>query len=202
MDFLKKYRVALSFLLLLVAIVLYVRYQLDSTKRNGIYTVAKIMKWEPAESGSDLYIDIYLSGKIYHSSLGDGCRSPECLGRFFFVKVLNSHPTHYPILLDNMPVPDCILKKFPDFPGWEEIPKCNDNWRFLAVTAHNIWLAASLHCIGLALNKNIFVVRLGRRLKEIRRPAASLERCMPLYEQTFIFSFIYVDKFLFIWANK
>ena len=126
MDFLKKYSEALGLLLIVALIYFYVTHQTGKTKRDGIYTIAKIIKWEPAESGSDLYIDIYLEDKIYHTSLGYGCQSSECIGRFFFIKVLRSKPTQYPILLDSLPVPDCIVTSFPDFPGWKKIPKCKN----------------------------------------------------------------------------
>jgi hypothetical protein len=46
-------------------------------------------------------------------------------------------------------------------------------------TAYNTWLAASLHRVGLAAFYKLYLLwRLGRKVKENWRPAASPERCV------------------------
>ena len=95
------------------------------TDKHGIITVAKVTGFEGAESGSDLYLEIYLEGKKYKTSVGQGCQH-DCIGRFFFVKVLRDNPTHYIIFYGYKPVPDCIMSNVIYFKGWKEIPDCNN----------------------------------------------------------------------------
>lgn len=95
------------------------------TKEQGVIIVAKVLRLEGAESGSDLYIEIYLKGKTYYTSVDQECQS-DCIGNYFFIRVMTCNPVDYPILYGHQQVPDCKLKNVKEFDGWKNIPDCNN----------------------------------------------------------------------------
>lgn len=94
-----------------------------ATEARGVITVAKVTDYQGAESGSDLFIDIYFHDKIYKTRLGYGCGS-NCIGKFFFIKIKMETPASYPIFYGDKPVPDCIIQNVKYFKGWSDFPTC------------------------------------------------------------------------------
>ena len=121
MAFIKKHETACITILVCICLFLFVRSQINQTKNDGIYTVAKVIKYEAAESGSDFHIDIYLDGKTYSTTVDQRCQS-SCVGNYFFVKVRRDDPTVYPIFYGTKQVPDCIIQNVKSFKGWRSIP--------------------------------------------------------------------------------
>jgi hypothetical protein len=113
------------FLAILVLIWLFVKNQMETTEAVGVITVAKVTNYEGAESGSDLFIDIYYHDKIYKTRLGFGCGS-NCVGNFFFIKIKTTEPTSYPIFYGDKAVPDCIIQNVKYYKGWQEFPTCTN----------------------------------------------------------------------------
>lgn len=107
-------------------VLLYIYYNIYSNnqfEKYGVYTIAKITKWESAEQGSDLYYDVIFNGKTY-SCHSDGGYVNK-IGKFYYIKVLSFDPTRSQGPLD-VEVPDCVLKKGVPEGGWRKIPKCED----------------------------------------------------------------------------
>ena len=100
---------------------LFRKYQLDS---HGVITIAKVVRYENAESGDNLWVKVYYNGQIYETMSGSSCYS--CIGQFFFVRIVKGDPTGVVILYNDNPVPDCILQKPLPVDGWKEIPTCDD----------------------------------------------------------------------------
>jgi hypothetical protein len=106
---------------LIVAYLSYYFYGKKLMKKNGVYTIAKVISWKSAEQGSDLYFEIYYNGKVYKSKDGGGY--PYTIGKFYYIKVLSDNPSQFEDLYGE--VPKCILKRPLPKKGWKEIPKCN-----------------------------------------------------------------------------
>lgn len=122
-SFVKNHSEAIGAMVILIGISFFVRFKVSQTNKYGIITVAKATRYEGAESGSDLYIDIYLEGKIYKTSVDQGCQY-NCVGNYFFVKVLKNDPSGYVTFYGDKQVPDCIIKNVTYFKGWQDIPTC------------------------------------------------------------------------------
>jgi hypothetical protein len=111
-------------IIVVLFLVFYSINRTNHTDKHGLITVAKVMKYEPAESGSSLEINIYLKDKVISTSVSTGCYF--CVGKFFFIKVLKDDPKSYPLLILDKPVPDCIIEKVQYFKGWDSIPSCDN----------------------------------------------------------------------------
>jgi hypothetical protein len=98
------------------------RKEVDSM---GIITIAKVNRWESAESGSSLYISIYFEDKKYTTILNKSCES-YCIGNYYFIKINKDSPTDYPIFYEDEKVPDCITHNIKYFTGWKQIPTCDN----------------------------------------------------------------------------
>lgn len=90
-------------------------------KKNGVYTVAKVLRQEGASSGANLYLTVFFQNKRINAVADDVCR--YCVGKFFFVKVRKDKPNKVVFYYDK-PVPDCIMEAPLPPEGWKEIPKC------------------------------------------------------------------------------
>lgn len=106
-----------------IVIILFVRHKYNQVDEQGIITVAKVLRYEGAVSGSDLYIQIFLKDTSYITSINHECGF-DCIGNYFFIKVSKDNPTKYPIFYSDRKVPECILKKITFFKGWKKIPTC------------------------------------------------------------------------------
>lgn len=126
-EFVQKYATALGFFVVLVCVYLYVSNKISNVDKNGVVTVAKVLKWEPAEQGSDLYIEIYLEDAKVVADIDQDCPA-DCVGNYFFVKVNRRKLDDYPIFYGDKPVPKCILDSVKVFHGWNSVPDC-DNFR-------------------------------------------------------------------------
>lgn len=116
---------SIFFIFILVGIFFFVRNKVNKTKKEGIITVAKVIRFEGAESGSNLYVDIFFKDKIYSTSLGDGCRA-DCVSKYFFIKISEDSPTDYAVLYGDKPVPSCIIENVKHFNGWKDFPDCSN----------------------------------------------------------------------------
>lgn len=87
----------LIFTLIAVAcLVIYAIKKSDHTEKHGIITVAKVLRYEAAESGGSLVLDVYLRNKVIEISAGTSCYF--CVGGYYFVKVLEDDPGSFPVL--------------------------------------------------------------------------------------------------------
>lgn len=84
-DFLDRYARELGACVIIIGIFLFVGYKMNHTRRYGLITVARVVRYEGAVSGSDLYIDIYVRNTVYRTSVGQDCQY-DCIGNFFFTK--------------------------------------------------------------------------------------------------------------------
>ncbi|MES2776021.1 MAG: hypothetical protein V4722_17725 [Bacteroidota bacterium] len=107
---------------LLFCLILFLMYKYNKVEKSGWVTVAKVIKNQGLDSGGDLYLDIQFRGKVYGAIVNYMC--VDCIGKFFFVKINGYDPTKYPIFYPDSPVPDCILKQYSIFNGWDSIPVC------------------------------------------------------------------------------
>ena len=90
---------------------------------KGVITVAKVLRYESGEYGSDLSLEVYVGDKKFTTTVDQDC--DECVGRYYFVKILKEDPLRYPLIYTDDPVPDCILSKVKYFDGWKDIPECD-----------------------------------------------------------------------------
>lgn len=122
-DYIRNHAELIFVLIVVAGIFLFVHFKQRNVKNEGVITVAKVTNYEGAESGSDLFIEIYLDNKIYSTRIGYGC-GINCIGKFFFVKVNKNNPKDYPIFYGDKQVPDCILRSVKVYEGWEDFPQC------------------------------------------------------------------------------
>lgn len=109
-------------LVIIIPLVSYGLYQCSELKKKGRITIAKAIRYEGKAHGSSLYIEIYFNGKIVHDIVNALC--PECVGKYYYVKVKPDNPSSFAILFENQQVPECILSKPLPLNGWKEIPEC------------------------------------------------------------------------------
>ena len=101
------------------ALVYYGKYTLD---KHGIYTTAKVEKWEAAEQGSSTYCNVYYNNKVYNIILPGNYQAQT--GEFYFIKMLPNAPNANEGLMSK--VPECILKKSLPPKGWNDLPTCDN----------------------------------------------------------------------------
>jgi hypothetical protein len=123
--FLDQYDQVIGVIIIVLLVFLFLYWKTGAVNNEGIITVAKVLRHEGAESGSELYIEIYLDDKKYITSVGQDCQQ-DCIGNYFFVKVMRNDPTDYPILYGHAPVPACIITNVKIFKGWSKIPDCSN----------------------------------------------------------------------------
>jgi hypothetical protein len=119
------YSEIIAIIIAIVVIVFFVRHKISDVNANGVITVAKILRYEGAESGSNLYIEIYLEDRKITTSINKPC-PPSCIGSYYFVKVKANDPVDYPIFYDDKQVPDCIVANVKYFKGWNYFPDCGN----------------------------------------------------------------------------
>lgn len=119
-----KYEQAAGVIILLGLVYVIVISKTKEVKDQGVYTVAKVLSLEGAESGVNLNIEIYLNKNRYSAIVDYWCKD-HCVGNFYYVKVLPGDPAKYPFLMGDKPVPPCILDSVKSFEGWSEIPACS-----------------------------------------------------------------------------
>ncbi|GAB2808317.1 hypothetical protein [Ferruginibacter profundus] len=118
----KKGRYLGMFIVFVFAI--FVAYRSCKLDNEGVITICKVDHYEPAGSGSSLYIKIYYQGKEYNSIANSMCG--ECDGKFFFIRIIKGQPLKEVVFLKDYPVPDCISKKTLPYDGWVKIPSCTE----------------------------------------------------------------------------
>ena len=91
--------------------------------KAGVFTIAKLLKYESDASGSSLYIEIYFDGKKINTVVNSSCFGCDS-SKFYYVKILPGNPKYDVILLEESPVPDCILEKEIPVKGWSKMPTC------------------------------------------------------------------------------
>lgn len=69
-------------ILLVIGLFFFVRIRIANFEKDGVITIAKVIRYECAESGSDLYIKIYLQNKTYVTSVNQECQS-DCIRNYF-----------------------------------------------------------------------------------------------------------------------
>jgi len=124
-SFIKKYEQPIGAIVIFIGIVIFVGYKMTNTKTHGLVTIAKVLRYEPAESGSELFIEIYFMNKKYVTSIGQEFQ-PGSFGRFFFIKIDPKQPENYPIFYADRPVPRCIIDSVKYFRGWLDFPTCEN----------------------------------------------------------------------------
>ena len=120
-----KYSQLIGVLLIVSLIVGYGFFRKSQILKYGVFTVAKVINFEGAASGSSLYIDVYFQGKTFRTSVGNHCNF--CIGKYYFVKIIKESPSKKIIFYNESPVPDCILSKGIPNNGWKDFPACADN---------------------------------------------------------------------------
>lgn len=130
MQFLGEHDQAIGTVLIVAVLFIVSYYKNKQVKEEGIFTIAKLIRFVGAESGSSLYIDIYLNNKVYHTSVNEDFEKGG-IGKFYFIKVLKNAPTDYPILYGYKQVPSCILENVKDYKGWNRIPDCDNYLKFI-----------------------------------------------------------------------
>jgi len=108
---------------IVLTFIIFITYRGCKLQNDGVITICKVDHYEPAESGSSLFIKIYYHGKEYNSVANTMCG--ECNGKLFFVRIIKNQPLKEVIFLKDHPVPDCILINSLPFEGWNEIPICD-----------------------------------------------------------------------------
>ena len=117
-----KYKKLIFTLLIVLLIIGFGFYKITQINKYGVFTVARVLKYESAASGGDLYIEIYFQGKVINATVGNACA--KCIGKYYFVKVLKETPSKHVIFFNESPVPDCILRNGIPKDGWKEFPIC------------------------------------------------------------------------------
>jgi len=108
---------------LILGVILFSVYNSRMIRKYGVITFAKVVDFESNSSGGDLYITIFYKNKEYKSKINSICK--KCIGKYYFVKVLDRDPANNVLLLDDFIVPACILAKPIPYNGWKEIPDCD-----------------------------------------------------------------------------
>ena len=71
-----------------------------------------------------LTVNYQFKGENYNGRLTTGKLSKDDIGKDYFVMLLPSNPNAI-VLLENNPVPDCLLNKAAPPQGWKKMPTCN-----------------------------------------------------------------------------
>jgi len=120
----EEYRGIIGFIAIGLLIACFILVKRSEMRKHGIITVAKVIEYEAAESGSSLRIQVYLKDKVITAYVANECYF--CAGKYYFVKVLKDDPTNYPIIYMEKPVPDCIIENVKYYKGWDDFPTCNN----------------------------------------------------------------------------
>lgn len=119
-----KYNNLIFVILGVLLIIGYTYFRKNRIDKFGIFTIAKVVRYEGASSGSFLYMTVYLGGKTFNTSVGNSCY--RCIGKYYFVKVIKENPSKHVIFYNESPVPECILKNPIPENGWKKFPSCED----------------------------------------------------------------------------
>jgi hypothetical protein len=112
-------------ILITIFLFLFLFYKEEHVKKEGVITIAKVLRWEASGDSYALYIETYFRGKKYPMTLNLGCGG-NCEGQYFFISIDTDSPNDYPLLHLDKKVPDCILSVEKDFNGWKDFPACNN----------------------------------------------------------------------------
>lgn len=123
-QYCRKYIEIILVCMMALTIFVFVYFREARVNKHGVFTIAKVLRYETSESGSFLYFEIYLGDKRILTSVDQDCNN--CIGNYYFVKVSKDNPDQYPILFNDRPVPECIITGVKYFKGWEKIPNCNE----------------------------------------------------------------------------
>jgi len=123
-SFLEQYRGLIGFIAIGLLVVCWMLVKKSEMRKYGVITVAQVIKYEAAESGSMLRIHVYLKDKVITAYASNDCYF--CIGGYYFVKVMKDDPDDYPILYIDKPVPDCIIKNVKYYKGWNDFPTCSN----------------------------------------------------------------------------
>jgi hypothetical protein len=85
-----------------------------------VYTVAKVLQYEPGGDGGDLCLNFKIGNKEYEGRVNEFSNGRT--GKFFYVKINLDNPTKY-ILLTDVEVSQCMQKVLIPPDGWQEMPK-------------------------------------------------------------------------------
>lgn len=121
-EFIKRNSLIVGTVIMILLLLTYIILKEQDIKSNGVFTIAKVTKYEGDADGSSLYLNIYINGAIVQQVVNQGCEG-NCVGKYYFVKVLLDDPSHVTLYGDKN-VPDCILSNSIPNNGWKEIPEC------------------------------------------------------------------------------
>lgn len=108
----------------IVLVLVYKTFYRIRVEKEGVFTVAKVLDIEVGKSGSSCKIEIYLRRKRFVTFVPGKYCGYDCIGNYFFVRVLVDNVKMQPMLYVNKPVPACILDSLDYFNGWNSIPDC------------------------------------------------------------------------------
>lgn len=118
----ESFRIVIGIIIILLGFAALVYYGESSLRKHGIYTIAKVTKWEAAEQGSSTYCNVYYNNRIYNIVLPGNYQTQT--SEFYFIKILPNDPNANGGLLTK--VPECILTKPLPPKGWSDLPRCDN----------------------------------------------------------------------------
>ncbi|HKC36525.1 MAG TPA: hypothetical protein VKB95_10705 [Chitinophagaceae bacterium] len=121
-DFIEKYGKAILVIFIVAIMAILGINHRNNVNRDGRITIAKVIDFQGASSGVNVHIIIYYGQKEYRKTVDVECN--DCVGNYFFVKILPEDPQGYVIFYDRKQVPECILTKPIPPNGWDRIPQC------------------------------------------------------------------------------
>jgi hypothetical protein len=115
----------LSVITILLIFIAFFVIRKNKMNKEGVFTIAKVIKYESDASGGSLYIEVYFRGEKINTIVNSSCFGCDKDNDFYFVQLLKQNPKYDIYFFEDYPVPDCILKKpIPEL-GWKELPKCD-----------------------------------------------------------------------------
>lgn len=122
-DYKKKIIVLIIFLSLCLIYAIW-EYQLQQdVLKEGVFSKCVIMDAYGKKGGANMVIKYSLNGKTYQPTQSCDVYSIK-IGSQYFIKVKPENP-ELAIVLENDPVPDCLLNVSPPDEGWKELPTCD-----------------------------------------------------------------------------
>lgn len=97
----------------------------DKVKKNGVYSVCKIIKSKGRKGGKVVEVRYKFGGKIYELTY-PGNLGKNWIGDSLFIKILPSNPEWFIVLEDSI-IPGPCIKTIPldGWPIWNQIPNCS-----------------------------------------------------------------------------
>ncbi|MDI3318388.1 hypothetical protein [Pinibacter soli] len=116
-------KVLWGFLIIITMLGLYKVYLNNRINTYGVYLKGTLVDVEGRKGGLNITIKYLFDGKEYNNTRGTSHLNSNDIGKQFFIKLVPDKPNQIVVLEEN-PVPDCLLNIDSPTGGWKTIPNC------------------------------------------------------------------------------